>query len=179
MGKLLMILLSILLIPFISLGQDYSYGRWSYYKGYEAGFNKACECQQRFQIFDSERTYSDGYEAGYTDGRIYLNNSKKQQQSTSTYQPSNYELLYYGLQRKQQIYDTRLADLKVMMRNLSYYMEKKQIEYNNKLTQTLVEYYNNAIKTMASYSNYDLSDDHIFSQIRNNYVIWKNEINSW
>jgi hypothetical protein len=89
-----------------------------YYSGYVDGFKKACSCNKSIpsnNITNKYGSYNDGYNAGYTDGRIYINNNNN---SNYDKKPTNYdtqnmykpdfELMEKALRYKQEQYDEQI-----------------------------------------------------------------------
>ncbi len=162
---------------------------YDYYNGYVKGYQKGCNCRNEIPnkstIMNKSGYFSEGYDAGFVDGRIFYNKNNKNDRNNNVsgypnlYQP-DYNVIYSDMSRKQALIDERrkiiqqkyndLEDLAVSM------IERRA---NPKPTESDLKYWNE-IKTLTNtYGNYDLTNNQIFNQILDFFNEQRKYILTW
>jgi hypothetical protein len=126
---------------------SFSQSLYQYFYGYEAGFHKACNCNKQIEKTNSLLyhigTYNEGFDAGYIDGRIYLNqndtNNKSEEQNL--YSP-DYQLIEKVLKAKQEQYENQIKAQNSEIERQNQLMIEKAQSSNNQ-----VKAYYNGFKT--------------------------------
>ncbi len=83
------------------------YGIYEYSSGYRDGFKEACSCNKEIQLFADMRSYKQGFDAGYIDGRIYKSNNQSNNQDNRSTSP-DFNLMYHALKANQDRYNAQV-----------------------------------------------------------------------
>ncbi len=177
MKKILILVL--LTISYFSAGQQL----YDYRNGYLKGFRKACNCSNNppnsDKLYYYNGTYKDGYNAGYTDGRIFVSKNSSYQEKQQFYQP-DYNLLYNALKTKQELLDRRRDYLHEEYQNIMNLINSK---VNNRNDKKITKEEEQNIKEFKSklnvYINYDLTNSSTYNQIINWMQDWKIYFMKW
>jgi hypothetical protein len=162
----------------------FSQYHYAYYQGYESGFHKACGCSNQIpnasQKMNINGTWDDGYNAGYTDGRIFLNQNSSNIPSTPELYKPDFNQIYNVMAQKQMLLDQRRALIQQKydeVREVAFL--KKQLRSPQVFTQAEQEYLVSFETTANKYGNYDLSNTSIFNQVMNWLQENKTYVLSW
>lgn len=174
MKKLLIIFL-LSITPILLYSQRDSY---EYLRGYKSGFHSSCGCND--QIPNIERinrigSFSNGYNDGVIDGRIYLSNKSKKSNDyydqLGRYKP-DVDLVYRALEQKTRILNERRTE----MRNFCNTIERKIINTKNarNLTENELTIARKYLSFVEKASVSDLADNYNWNEI----VKYLNQINN-
>ena len=165
----------------------FSQSMYSWFNGYEAGYHKACDCNKRIEktnkLLYHTGTYSEGYDAGYTDGRIYLNSSNQNNSNRYDNQPiykPDYDLLQQNLNQKQ----STLSHRRQLVQNEYFAIQDIYIVIINRrgvkeATESEKEYFIKLKEITNKYGNYDLTNDATFNRVMNWLRAEKNKVSAW
>lgn len=156
---------------------------YDYYRGYKKGFSKGCGCSNKppnaSDLYYHSGTYNDGYEAGYTDGRIFLNQHKKTQEDDDLYEP-DIKLMERALSEKQkilnrrrQIIQNKYDEITDILINISSKRTSKSLTVKEK------KIFRKFVDTLNKYANYDLTNNSTFNKIINWVNDYKQYFLSW
>lgn len=139
---------------------------YDYYYGYVEGFRKGCGCSNQVQksneLLNNPGTRSDGYNAGYVDGRIFLQNNTQQSNDQPLYNP-NTQLMYEVLAAKQQLLNERRQYLQSELDHIGSIINTVQAD--RVLTDAEKKYYNDFLNLLNKYAQYDLTVNSTYNQI--------------
>lgn len=97
----------------------------------------------------------------------------------SVYKSSNKELLLYGLEQKQKLYDRRVIEVISMLNNLSDIYRLKTEKYNGDVPTNLSQYHQQVNNWLVDATKHDLANNYIWIQVQDFYIKHKNVIMSW
>lgn len=159
----------------------YSQSSYQYFYGYEAGFHKACGCTKQIEKTNSllyhSGTYNDGYSAGFTDGRIYLNQNNNQTNEPDLYSP-DYEMIERALQQKQNSLNQRRQLVKSAHENITDILVAAKAR-NKTLTESQLAYVKWYLEQIDKISSYDFSVDENYNNVMNWFQSVKTEVLKW
>lgn len=152
---------------------------YDYYRGYKKGFSKGCGCSNKppnaSDLYYHSGTYNDGYNAGYTDGRIFLNQNTRTQKDDGIYEP-DLDLVERALAEKQrllnerrQIIQRKYDEIVDILINIASKRTSKS------LTNKEDEIFEKFVNTLDKYTGYDLTNNRTFYQI----VDWMDDYKSY
>ena len=170
----------------------YSQEAFEYYNGYLQGFRKACNCSNTppnaNNISSKLGYWQDGYNAGYTDGRIFLYNNQQNinsknnsdSYSNTVYDTPDYNLMYNALAQKQALLDKRRNTIQLEYDKISdITYNAAQNRSSKSLTQVEKDYFIQKKRLLDQYVNYDLTINITFNQIMNWLYEWEVEVSRW
>lgn len=166
-------LVILLFLPIISTGQQL----YDYYNGYIQGYKNGCECSSTppnvRSLYYKNGTINEGYNAGFIDGRIFLNGKKSNSNETQLYSP-DLNLSYQVLANKQTLLNERR---KVIQKE---YEESIMILYENirkrqppQMTEEEKQAYNKFNDLAQQYSKQDLANDSNYYALLKWFSDWK------
>lgn len=174
--KLLPLLVSILTAPI-----SFSQSSYQYYYGYVDGYHKACDCNKNIEkktsLLYHTGTYSEGYDAGFVDGRIYASQNQSKEENNS-YQP-NYELIQSALAKKQALLNERRNQLQYMYDAVINLYGTKVTEHGLTNTESRKEYMRHFDSEIRRVDGEDLTNNALWNEIVSFCKKAYAEVDSW
>lgn len=168
--------------------------------GYKDGFGKAYCYNQSIgcipkaptfapipRINESSSSYQNGYDRGYAEGLEYRrkegqsNETNSQKNSPITFNPyvsqipSNY---YSAVEFKQKIFSERIDWVSSSIKNIISYIDTYIKPIDKEIGENLINENNNWVQSNLSFKKLDLTDEYIFSQVKNYFSNFNNKIST-